>query len=543
MKIKMIFKKIYLVVFLALAACSDSFLDHPITGSVSDDNIGYVLSSNPLQIEKFLGNAYRTIAMGNLNGRFLWYALPEMAHEVNLDYLGDQAWNEMSKNDVTSVNSYVTKFYGDYYKAISITNLIIDLIDKLDLAVMTPEVAAKIKNCKGEALFIRAYCHFNLLQLFGEKGPAVGGNYPANKDAQGIVLMLSTATAEDALSARSTVGQCYDAILADLQSSDQLIQNNQIPANTKVRKPGSLDDDYVKDIGWAQKPAVHALMGKVYLYMNDYTKAKTEFQTIISDSRFKLDRPVNFSEYIQHNDNSVESIFSLQYYYYNGPADAYSGAPSNQINRIHTNVPGAWVNTFVDARTFARFGNDPRIYEATLYDKGWSVWSTATTPPVWITLDTNSSLFRCYPRKYIDFFNTSSPRDATKNVEIIRLADVYLMYAEACLQSGDVSTAKEYVNKLRRRAWGEVDYNESGSKGEDLTNVTLPVLQEERYKELFFENSRWFDLCRWGILQQELAKYPSTMAGVVTYDDKDFYLPIPESELNTNVNLKQSKGY
>jgi hypothetical protein len=126
---------------------------------------------------------------------------------------------------------------------------------------------------------------------------------------------------------------------------------------------------------------------------------------------------------------------------------------------------------------------------------------------------------------------------------MIRLGDVYLMYAEAALMLGDESTAKEYVNKVRRRAWGEADFNAPGTKGEDLSTVTIQILQEERYKELFYENVRWFDLCRWGILQTELAKYPTTRAGVVTYNDKDYYLPIPESELNTNPLLKQSLDY
>ena len=46
-----------------------------------------------------------------------------------------------------------------------------------------------------------------------------------------------------------------------------------------------------------------------------------------------------------------------------------------------------------------------------------------------------------------------------------------------------------------------------------------------------------------GILQSEVSKYPSTRAGVVTYNDKDYYLPIPESELSKNSLLKQNLNY
>ena len=117
------------------------------------------------------------------------------------------------------------------------------------------------------------------------------------------------------------------------------------------------------------------------------------------------------------------------------------------------------------------------------------------------------------------------------------------MYAAVMLKLNSADVATEYVNKVRRRAWGESNYDVPGTKGEDFTTVTMEILQEERYKELFFENTRWYDICRWGILEQELAKYPSTNAGTVHYDPQDYYLPIPESEMRSNPLMKQSKGY
>jgi starch-binding outer membrane protein, SusD/RagB family len=524
-----------------LTNCSDSFLDHPITGSVSDANIGEILANDPSQIESFLGGAYRSFSAINLYGRQLEVALGAMAHEVDLDYIADPGRNEFAQNNMTSVNSYISLYYENYYNVISQVNLTLDLIDHMDMSQLSNEDADMIKDYKGEALFLRALTNFDLLRLFGEKGPAFGGPYPSNKDAKGIILMLSTATADNAIIGRSTVEECYNAILDDLKSADENIGDNQIPANTTPRTDGSPDNDYTKNVGWAQKPAVAALMGKVYLYMNEYDKAKTEFDKIINDSRFYLDRPVNFTDYIQHSDNNPETIFGLQFYDYNGPADSYHGAPLHQINKIFTDVPGAWKNYFVDQRTAARFGNDPRLYEATLYDKTWSNWN-GTSAPTWVEADTTVSDFRYYERKTVDFFD-ASPRESTKNLPIIRLADVYLMYAEIELKLGNVSAATDYVNKVRRRAWGEADYNVAGTKGEDLSTVDLGTIQEERYKELFFENQRWFDLCRWEILDKELQKYPTTRAGMVTYDDQDYYLPIPEDELKKNPLLEQSLGY
>lgn len=517
----------YILLTMSLAAtfsCSD-FLDHPLTGAVSDNNIGDVIAKNPAQLESFLGNAYRVLGSIDLYGRGIENALPAMAHEIDLDYTADESRNQFAQNNVTSANAMLKLYYEKYYNILSSLNITLDLIDHFDMSKVDETIQNKIKNYKGEALFLRAYVHFDLLRIFGEKGPNFGGDYPSNKEAKGIILGMALTSAETAFAARSTVEECYKAILLDLEEADKYIGNSQITANTVNPTPGYKDLDYSSNIGWAQKPAVHAMLGKVHLYMGEHQKAKTAFEKVIGDSRFKLDKPVNFTDYIQHNDNNAECIFSLQYYFYDGPGDSYNGAPLHHMNRIYADVPGAWKNYFMDQRTAPRFGSDPRLYEATLYDHTWETWATATEGPTFKTLDTTVPDYRYYPRKAIDFFEVKQPRDCTKNLDIIRLADVYLMYAEATLKAGSADVAKEYVNKVRRRAWNEADYNAPGTKGEDLTNITIEILQEERYKELFFENHRWFDLCRWGILGDELKKYPSTRAGIVSFDPIDYYMP------------------
>jgi hypothetical protein len=540
MKGKFKYLALFIGTFLLNISCR-KILDHPITGSISDDNIAEILANDPSQISAFLDNGYRTDICNNwVYGRELSKALQEMAHEVDLDYTADVGWNEFSKNDVTSGNSYISYYYNYLYRAIASANLTIDLSDKMlgnSSLSLPPGTITQIQDYKGEALFMRAFSHFLLLNLFGEKGPRFGGAYPNNKDAKGIILMKELANDENAYATRSTVGECFESIVDDLIKAKDLIGDNQIPVNNAVQTPGFIDNDYIQNHGWAQKPAVTALLGKVYLYMNEYEKAKTEFELVIGDSRFKLDRRLNFTDYIQHNDNNTESIFALQFF-----EDA-NGQRQHQVARTNTNVPSAWKNTFIDPRSLARFGSDPRIYEATLYDYTWSTWSTATAPPVWKQIDPMAPDFRCYPRKYVNFYDYASPRDNTKNQELIRLADVYLMYAEASLGLGNTAVATEYVNKVRRRGWGEDDYNSPGTMGEDLTTIDLPTLQEERFKELFFEYDRWFDLCRWQILEQELTKYPTTRAGVVTYNQHDYYLPIPEKQIKTNPTLKQSEGY
>lgn len=532
---------------LMIVSC-EGFLDHPVTDALTDDNIGEVLAKNPSTVASFLEAGYRRWGGDFLYARNLFYNLNEQAHEFDLDWTGTSSWNEFAQNNMTSTNSFLNSYFTNFYMAINNVNLVLDLSDKIDQSLLSADDVTLVENYKGEALFIRAHCHFDLLRLYGEKGPNFGGAYPANKDAKGIPLMTGLATSENAFVPRSTVGETYASIMSDLTASLELIGDNQIPTNTTVRTPGSIDADYIKDHGWAQKPAVLALMGKVYLYMNDYQNAITKFEAVISDSRFALDRPVNFTDYIQHTDNNAEIIFSFQYYFDAVRQSRGRNHPLHQLALINTNVANAWQNTFLDAHTYARFDcgtpdQDPRIYEASLYDHTWSEWATESAEPVWTTVDVNDPTFRAYTRKCIDFYKTAGPHLSTKNTPMIRLADVYLMYAEAQLQNGNVATATEYINKVRRRAWDEADYDAPGTKGEDFATVDMSILQEERFKELFFEPHRWFDLCRWGILESELAIYPLTRAGVVTYDPIDYYCPIPISQINVNPMLEQSQGY
>lgn len=149
------------------------------------------------------------------------------------------------------------------------------------------------------------------------------------------------------------------------------------------------------------------------------------------------------------------------------------------------------------------------------------------------------------------------------NVCLARLAEAYLIYAEACIQNGDLDEAKKYINKIQERA---------GSKTISET-VNMQVLQDEKQYELWFEGCRWFDIVRWGIAKQcfdkvldqipyqtdeyttsngakphKLAytvKHPFAKIGVSLKftEGKNEYWPLPQDELDVNPNLHQVRGW
>lgn len=124
---------------------------------------------------------------------------------------------------------------------------------------------------------------------------------------------------------------------------------------------------------------------------------------------------------------------------------------------------------------------------------------------------------------------------------VFRLADAYLMYAEAVLRGGGGSQGRalDLVNQIRTRAYGAADGNISAG------DLTLNFILDERARELYWEGHRRTDLIRYDMfttsnyLWQWKGKVPE---GAATGSFRNLY-PIPSAEMSSNPNLKQNTGY
>ena len=139
------------------------------------------------------------------------------------------------------------------------------------------------------------------------------------------------------------------------------------------------------------------------------------------------------------------------------------------------------------------------------------------------------------------------------NFYVIRMADIYLLYAEL-MADKNPATALEYINKVHRRAYG---YSPDGASPVDylsLTDRTRALestdplandpLKYERWAELFAEGQWWFDIRRWRIGPSEADYYKTTSHGPITWKgDCSYVQPIPQLELERNHNIRQSEGY
>ena len=123
---------------------------------------------------------------------------------------------------------------------------------------------------------------------------------------------------------------------------------------------------------------------------------------------------------------------------------------------------------------------------------------------------------------------------------MFRLADAYLMYAEAVVRGGggSMSTAVEYVNEIRQRAYG----NGAGNISE--SDLTLEFIIDERSRELFFEGHRRTDLIRFGQFSDSgIWQWKGNVQQGTTTESFRDLMPIPATDLGINTNLTQNPGY
>ncbi|MFH0760074.1 MAG: RagB/SusD family nutrient uptake outer membrane protein [Bacteroidota bacterium] len=124
---------------------------------------------------------------------------------------------------------------------------------------------------------------------------------------------------------------------------------------------------------------------------------------------------------------------------------------------------------------------------------------------------------------------------------LFRLADIYLMYAEAVLRGGNGTIAKalDLVNQVRTRAYTD----ESGNISQ--ADLTLDFILDERARELYWEGTRRTDLVRFGKFSggEYLWEWKGAVANGAATDSKFDIFPIPSADLGANLNLVQNPGY
>ncbi|MDB4923539.1 RagB/SusD family nutrient uptake outer membrane protein [Mucilaginibacter sp.] len=600
------YKKLYISSLLAvtlIAGCKKDILNASDPSAYSSSS--YPASVNDLQ--SVLAACYSNLRDPDLFGfHLLPKALSNSTHTANSAYNGDPAWNEMANTNLSVNNQYSTEAYTAFYTGVKNCNV---TLAGADLYAPKASAADKVSidYIRGQAYFLRAYYYFQLECLFGESYiTATSGS-----DKMGVPIYngLPTDLASTQV-ARSSTRAVWNLIESDLKQSATLLKGKVWTGN---------------DVGRVSEWAAKGLLGKAYVFTQDWANAKTTLLDVIQNSGKTL---MPFAKYADaFNGNSAnefneESLFEL-----NIDADAkgndygvYGGKAANATT-INGLIWPAWAlgadgtegaasplgygNEIVHDKNIPRFGfnigyynlvpnptytgsnpsynNPQQIMDPVYRAKALLVRANKTADPrlfvntiePWIDVvkpdgvtvypaskpnfyagqvNTYGFSFRKYaPNTYNE--NNNGPADGW-NYYLLRMADVYLLYAETCAATSDNATALEYLNKVKRRAYSlpintasaTVDYK-------SLTDVTSatgdPVLGTnplyyERWAELFNEGHWWYDVCRWKIGKSEATYFGTALnlTGAIQWDDnKSYTWPIPLSEINSNSKIKQNPGY
>lgn len=396
----------------------------------------------------------------------------------------------------TPTSGTYSGFWQTGYDCIMQVNNLLENIDRLEKAGSTG-----FNYYKGEALTLRALIYFDLVRLYGKP-------YNYDKSSYGVPEILTTLDAT-ARPARATVEENYKQIVADLTEGQTLLASDKKQHNGYIGYYGNL-----------------AMQARVYLYMEDYSKALAAAKEIIDSKVFTLYTPDNWVASWGKQYGS-ESIFEIGIDTESDLGTTSMGFYLLQYHQLN-NAQGWYLASDYYLNTL---GEDPT-------DVRWGVMEDDES---WVETGV-SRLGAC--TKYMGGPSLSGDGKETAtavDIKVIRLSEVYLIAAEAALHTGDADAAATYLNAIRCRA----------QKLEPATAATVSddMILAERSKELFGEGHRYFDELRLNksitynddFQDVPVSERPKTI-------DRSFgktVLPIPQDEINANPNIadQQNEAY
>lgn len=523
-------KLLVLSAFLLIYVSCDFILDiDPSTYVLSPDT--YYETEEQLEIA--LRGVYAVLAEDGLYGNFMLGRMGLEADEGFETYspdMGGVGYYAVSQNDPK-----ILAYWQMLYAGINRANLLLDNIEKPELIGET-----KRNHIKGQALFLRAYYYFMLVNKFGD-----------------VPLVLEPTTSKkvtDLQVPRTPIKDVYEKIIEDMTLAEGLV----------------LDIDMVESPGRVSKSAVQGILARVCLYMagcpvNDESKyelaANWAYKVIIS-RKHQLNTSYEqiFINYAQDKYDSKESIWEVEFW---GNGQGVYNTTGGMVGRNN-----GIVNTedydmgyslgMVNATAWLY-----KLYDASDKRRDWAItpYSFKGNPSEkrdW----TSSQLFERDCGKYRREYELLFPKSRTRtpiNFPILRYSDVLLMLAEAINEQykGPSTTAHLAINQVRRRGYG-LPINQSNI-AVDLWNLSYTdfknEIMDERARELCFEALRKNDLVRWGIFHSRMkAILPSVPEGATVWatsakqiftnaSPRDTIWPIPFRELGVNKKLVQNAGW
>ncbi len=507
-----------------LYSCTGDSIDLDPQGSISSD----VVFKDPAFTNLYLNDIYKSLPQGFTRG---WYMLSAATDDAENSYPWPASNTKFNTANLTPANSPFNGLWTNAYEQIRKLNLLAQNFDKIEGS------EKDIAKIKAETHFLRAYAYSLLLRTFG-----------------GVPLITKPQElTEDLLVPRNTKEEVLKFIVSEYDAAAKLFKTVDATASTR----GSWD-------------AAMALKGRVLLYNYKYKESAKASKEVLDKTSRKL-----ASDYqkIFLDDSSSEVIFDTQFKdpdrthwanLFNTPKSSGgvvsgwggTGPTQNLVDEYEMKDTGK-----VPAEAGSGYdfnapyeGRDPRFYASILYDGSeWKGITIHHRPGGTEGIATSGDYTRTgYSLKKFMQEDRNHNNPSTQHWVYIRLAEVYLNYAEALIESNtNLGAAVAAINTVRQRS--QMPPIAMGSQ-EDLRKK----VRHERRIELAFEEHRFWDIRRWKIAgspevltiyrvdMDENGKLKGTgkdVWEVRNWKDANYLMPIPQSEMDKNPNLKQNPGY
>ena len=512
---------------LGLGACTDLIIEPRST--VTGANI----FSDPASYRSFIAKLYAGLAVSGQQGpsgnpdiasidegfgqyiRGFWQ-LQELPTETAVIGWGDVGLPELVTMEWGESNQFVKAMYYRIFYQISLANEFLrETTDtKLTARGVSDALRTEVHQYRAEARWLRALSYWHAIDFFGDvpmvdENFVIGGTPPEPGERAVIFAWIE----------------------------DELL-------DIRAELPGVGLAEY----GRADQGAVAMLLAKLYLNAevygggDRYADAMAEAATVIAG-------PYTLDDVYQHlfladNHTSPEMIFAVPFdgtrtQTWGGTTFLVAAAIVGNMNAADYGTNEKWnglrvTPEFVGLYQGGAGGPDSR--SDIFYTSGQSLSITGIG---------EADEGYGYP-KYRNVTSTgangSNSRHPDTDFPMFRLADAYLIYAEACLRSGGgacEATALGYVNEIRERAYG----NPSGNI--TAPELTLDFIIDERGRELAWEAHRRTDLIRYGLFTGDEYLWTfkgGAVNGEAVDETRDLY-PFPDTELIANPNLEQNPGY
>jgi starch-binding outer membrane protein, SusD/RagB family len=429
---------------------------------------------------------------------------------------GDDTLPDLNTHQWGPGNRFTTAFYYRVFFQVALANEFLRETTEAKLGErgVTGDLRNQIQQYRAEARFLRALSYWHGIDLFG--------NIPLVRETDQLGIRPPE---------QSTRADIFAFIVSEL---------NEI----RGALPGVGQAQY----GRADQGALNMLLAKVYMQSEAYglgprySEALTAAQAVIAGP-YQL-APSYMRNFLADNHTSPEMIFPVPFDGQNtrtwgGTTFLVHAAVGGDMPSTPYGIGGGWWGLRTTPQLVAKFPGGVNTADTRLSAVIWTAGHT-------LEINDLGNFFNGYPLPKYRNVRSNGQRGSDvqfpdTDFPMFRLADAYLMYAEAHLRGGGGTraTALNYVNLLRQRAYGNTSGNITDAQ------LTLDFILDERARELYWEAHRRTDLVRFGRFTTGTYHWAwkgGSATGTATAATRNVF-PIPEAELAANPNLTQNPGY